>query len=116
MRGGAPPEGAVRGAGNRAALVDVDAAMTATANDAVNAMKPGRVYVLRDGKPVMVRVMTGVTDGVTTEVMGEDLHAGDLVIIGTEQTTRSAAMTPPPGMGGPMGGGRPGGGGVRVGR
>ena len=37
---------------------------------------------------------------------------------GTEQTARSASMTPPPGMGGPMGGGRPGGGGggVRVGR
>jgi HlyD family secretion protein len=43
----------------------------------------GRVYLLRDGKPVEVRVRTGLTDGNATEVSGGDLAEGNEVIVGT---------------------------------
>jgi HlyD family secretion protein len=117
-RGGARSEGARRpgGAGARdagarpGAAPDVDRAMTLTAADAIGAMKPGRVYVLRAGKPVPVAVMTGLTDGVNVEVAGDGLGPGDLVVVGSETTTRGPQLTPPPGMGGMMGGPRGGGG------
>jgi hypothetical protein len=76
-------------------------------------MKPGKVYVLRDGKPMAVMVMTGLTDGIATEIQSADLQAGDKVITALEQSTRGPQLAPPPGMGGPMGGPRPGGGGGR---
>jgi HlyD family secretion protein len=112
MRGG--PGGGGGRAGAEGAVAgtppDVDRAMTLTAADAVGVMKPGRVYVLRAGKPVQVSVMTGLTDGVTVEVRADSLLDGDQVIVGTEGGPRAAQMTPPPGMGGPMFGGRGGGG------
>jgi HlyD family secretion protein len=43
----------------------------------------GRVYLVRDGKPVEVRVRTGLTDGNATEVSGGELAEGDEVIVGT---------------------------------
>lgn len=42
----------------------------------------GVVWVLRDGKPVRVPVITGATDGSYTEVIGGELKEGDLVITG----------------------------------
>ena len=70
------------------------------------APKPGAVYVLRDGKPVRVQVVTGLTDGTSVEILGGELKSGDVVLTGLEVTARSGqAMTPPPGMGGPMMGG-----------
>ena len=80
-------------------------------------VKPGAVYVLRNGKPVRVEVTTGITDGTSVEVLGGDLKPGDAVVTGLELSARSgAAMTPPPGMGGPMFGPPRGGGGGGGGR
>ncbi len=77
-------------------------------------MKPGAVYVLREGKPARVEILTGLTDGGFTEAGGAALRAGDRVIVGLDVSIRGAALQPPPGMGGPQfggGGGRPQGGG-----
>jgi len=46
----------------------------------------GKIYVLRAGKPVMVRVHTGITDGRSTAVSGEGLAAGDKVIVSELQS------------------------------
>jgi HlyD family secretion protein len=72
------------------------------------APKSGTVYVLRDGRPVRVQVVTGLTDGTAVEVLSGELKSGDEVVTGLEVASRSGqAMAPPPGMGGPMmGGGR----------
>jgi len=90
------------------APLDLDRAMAESANESIGTMKPGKVYLLRDGKPVAVMVMTGLTDGIATEIRSENLQPGDQVITALEQTSRGPALTPPPGMGGPMGP-RPGG-------
>ena len=79
------------------------------------APKPGAVYVLRDGRPARVAVVTGLTDGTSVELLSGEVRPGDLVVTGLEVSARAAqAMTPPPGMGGPMMGGPPrmGGGGA----
>lgn len=73
--------------------------------------KPGALYVLRDKKPVKVRVLTGLTDGTMTEVKSDSLKEGDAVIVGLElPKTAGSSLAPPPGMGGPQfrgpGGGR----------
>jgi HlyD family secretion protein len=41
----------------------------------------GKIYVLRAGQPVMVRVHLGMTDGRSTVVTGEGLSVGDKVIV-----------------------------------
>jgi HlyD family secretion protein len=46
----------------------------------------GKIYVLRAGKPVMLRVHTGMTDGRATVVSGEGLAAGDKVIVSELQS------------------------------
>ncbi|HTR96943.1 MAG TPA: efflux RND transporter periplasmic adaptor subunit [Candidatus Acidoferrales bacterium] len=75
--------------------------------------KPGAVWLLKDGKPARVRVLTGLTDGTFTEIKSDSLKEGDLVITGLDSSGGSgAALTPPPGMGGPQFRG-PGGGGRR---
>jgi HlyD family secretion protein len=52
----------------------------------------GRVWVLdAEGKPKAVALRLGITDGTLTEVLGEDLKAGDEVLIGT--ITGAAAAT-----------------------
>ncbi len=66
--------------------------------------KPGAVYVLRDGKPVRVAVVTGLTDGTSVELLSGDLRPGDLVVTGVEVAASGPAMQPPPGMGGRFGG------------
>ena len=80
-------------------------------------LKPGAVYKLQDGKPQRVQVLTGITDGASTEVHADALKPGDTVIVGLETPTGSSStgMQPPPGMGGPRfgGGGRGAGGGGR---
>ena len=76
-------------------------------------LKPGVVWVLRDGKPVKVRVMTGLSDGTNIEVHSDSLAAGDKVITGIELApVKANNLQPPPGMGGPQfRGPRPAGGG-----
>jgi HlyD family secretion protein len=45
------------------------------------------VWVLRNNVLVPVKVTTGVTDGIMTEVIGGDIRPGDKVVIGTESLT-----------------------------
>ncbi|HTX24317.1 MAG TPA: efflux RND transporter periplasmic adaptor subunit [Steroidobacteraceae bacterium] len=40
-----------------------------------------RIWVMRDGKLVPVRVRTGLDDGTLIEVSGDDLHEGDVVVV-----------------------------------
>ena len=79
------------------------------------AQRPGIVYVLNaQQKPEPRRVMLGITDGSTTEVVSGELKPGDLVIIGDNtQTANSPAPAAAPfgplgGFGGARGGGRRG--------
>jgi HlyD family secretion protein len=52
----------------------------------------GRVWVLgREGKPIPLDVMTGISDGSFTEVVGGEVSAGQEVIIGVNQDKK-----PPP--------------------
>ena len=83
----------------------------ASASD--DGLKPGTVYVMKEGKLEAIPVRTGITDGAFTEVRAEGLAAGSLVVIGLDvaQGGNRAGLTPPPGLGGPMM--RPGGGGRR---
>ena len=65
--------------------------------------------MLKDGKPVALSVLTGISDGAFTEVRGEGLTPGSMVVLGLEAQVgpNRTGLAPPPGMGGPMG--RPGG-------
>jgi HlyD family secretion protein len=52
-------------------------------------------YINAAGKPAVMRVRTGITDGQSTQVMGQDLKEGMQVIVGTNTaTTGAAAQTP----------------------
>ena len=72
------------------------------------------IWVLTGTKTIEPRfVRAGLTNGRVTEVTGSDIHEGDIVIIGQNETgnsNRQPAATPfgqrPPGAGG-GGGGRP---------
>jgi HlyD family secretion protein len=67
--------------------------------------EPGgqRVYTLgKDGKPVPVRVKTGVSNGTFTVLLEGDLKEGDLLITGEAQGKKASGSGSPPGMG--MGG------------
>jgi hypothetical protein len=105
------------GAGSRAAGTGRSGERGAggAASDA-STYRPGVIYVLRGGKPEPVRVLTGLSDGTTVEVVSRDLQAGDLVITGQDlPVAGNAGLQPPPGLGGPQfrirGGGGGGGGG-----
>jgi HlyD family secretion protein len=74
-------------------------------------LKPGVIYVLIDGKPQRVQVMTGITNGSHFEVVGEGLVAGSEVVVGFEGGPSNQNVQLPPGMGGPQFGGGGGGGG-----
>jgi HlyD family secretion protein len=50
-------------------------------NPEVAAMRPGQVWVLENGQPKAVRVLVGLSDGQNTEVLSQDLEAGDEVIV-----------------------------------
>ena len=47
------------------------------------------LYVLRDGKPLLVSVQTGLTDGVNTEIVSGDLREGDSVIVDQQKAKTS---------------------------
>ena len=60
----------------------------------------GRVFVLRNGEIVPVRVRTGVTDGAMTAIVDGDLKEGDQVITGmsepgaAQQQTNTSPLIP----------------------
>jgi len=45
----------------------------------------GKIYVLRAGKPTLIRVNVGITDGRSTAITSPDLVVGDKVIVGDLQ-------------------------------
>jgi HlyD family secretion protein len=57
------------------------------------------VWVLRDGKPQVVPLRIGLSDGSVTEVVEGELHDGDVVVVGA-----STDQPPPAGAAGPAGG------------
>jgi HlyD family secretion protein len=68
------------------------------------------VYVLVGAKTIEPRfIRTGMTNGRVTEIVGGDLHEGDTIVIGQNDTTGSANRQPTT----PFGPQRPGGGGGR---
>ncbi len=75
------------------------------------AYRAGMVYVLRDGKPAPIPVLTGLSDGTSVEVKSERIQEGDAVIVALEVQTTQSNLQPPPGMGGSQfrGAGRAGG-------
>lgn len=88
-----------------------DKIRTAPPRQAVH--RPGLVYVLNaEQKPEPRKVLLGITDGSSTEVVSGELQAGDSVIISDSTqaaTTPAASGGPPllfPGLGGGRGGGR----------
>lgn len=57
----------------------------------------GKIYMLRDNQPFMVRVTTGITNGKLTEVMSSEIKENDLIISGdlmSDQKSRSGAQGP----------------------
>ena len=56
------------------------------------------VWVLAGGVPHPVSIVTGVSDGTSTEVVSGDLHEGDEVITGVSGGTSSATGAKPGGM------------------
>lgn len=59
----------------------------------------GKVYVLKNGKPEMVRVKTSITDGKFTEIISDQLKPGDKVIVGEmlpDGTSASSSNSPRP--------------------
>jgi HlyD family secretion protein len=54
----------------------------------------GTVWILRDGEPTPVRVTTGLSDGVLTEITSGDLQPEDLVITGDDTGGGPAARQP----------------------
>jgi HlyD family secretion protein len=60
----------------------------------------GKVFVLKEGKPQLVKVRVGLTDGKSTEVVSKELSADSMVIVGentsdTQASSSSANMRPP---------------------
>jgi HlyD family secretion protein len=60
----------------------------------------GKVFVLKEGKPQLVKVRAGLTDGKSTEVVSKELSADSMVIVGentsdTQASSSSANMRPP---------------------
>ncbi len=57
----------------------------------------GKIYVLRDNKPVMIRINTSITDGKFTEIITPDIKENDLIVTGdliTDQKSGSGGQGP----------------------
>ena len=57
----------------------------------------GKIFMLRDNKPVMIKVNTGITNGKLTEVISSEIKENDLIITGdlvSDQKQRSGAQGP----------------------
>jgi HlyD family secretion protein len=62
---------------------------------------PGRVWMLKDGKPAPMSVRLGVSDGKATEMLRGDIQAGQEIILGMLEGSQSQTTKPrrPFGMG-----------------
>lgn len=57
------------------------------------------IWLLRDNKPVRIKIKTGVTDSEVTEIISKEIREGDDVIIGSlEKKKKPNNMPKPPGM------------------
>ena len=54
------------------------------------------VWLLRDGRPVAVPVVTGLDDDTNTEIVKGDVQPGDLAIIGERRAAEAGAPAPSP--------------------
>ncbi|MDR1349974.1 MAG: efflux RND transporter periplasmic adaptor subunit [Zoogloeaceae bacterium] len=54
-------------------------------------LSKGTVYVLREGTPTALIVNLGITDNRNTEIIGDELKAGDKVIVGIAEAGASAS-------------------------
>jgi HlyD family secretion protein len=70
-----------RGAGKKQALE----------KQLTDALGRGKVFVLENGKPQMREVKVGITDGKFTEIVAQQLQAGDQVIIGAAQADEKSS-------------------------
>lgn len=87
--------GGVAGAGTAGAVAPAAASSDAVA--AAGAGKAGRLWVLRDGKPVALAVVVGLDDENFTEIVKGDLKAGDPVIVSaTSDSAGGLAAVPQP--------------------
>lgn len=53
----------------------------------------GKVFVLENGKPQMREVKVGITDGKSTEIIAQQLQAGDHVIVGAAQADEKSSSS-----------------------
>ncbi len=60
------------------------------------ASNQGRIWVLRDGKPIAVAVALGLDDDSFTEIVSGDVQPGDPVITAEQSTTSGQTATPHP--------------------
>ncbi|WP_337186657.1 efflux RND transporter periplasmic adaptor subunit [Phenylobacterium sp.] len=67
-------------------------------------LRPGSLYVLRDGRPTPVVVRAGATDGSSTEIVADGLKPGDQVIVGGGPRPKAELRGGAAGPGGPGGG------------
>jgi len=51
----------------------------------------GRIWLLRNGRPEPIEVVTGLDDGNFTEIMSGNVQPGDQVVTGEETAAQSAA-------------------------
>lgn len=70
-----------RGAGKKQALE----------KQLTDALGRGKVFVLENGKPQMREVKVGITDGKFTEIVAQQLQAGDQLIIGAAQADEKSS-------------------------
>ncbi|MGH7241910.1 MAG: efflux RND transporter periplasmic adaptor subunit [Phycisphaerales bacterium] len=77
-----------------------------------SAERKGTVWVLEESGLRAVEVRVGISDGLMTAVMSDNLHEGDQVVVGevVAGSTASSGTTNPFAPANPFGGGRPGGG------
>ncbi|MGB7815646.1 MAG: efflux RND transporter periplasmic adaptor subunit [Methylotenera sp.] len=54
----------------------------------------GKVYVIKDGKLIPIRVKVGISDGRFTEISSNDLKVNDKVIVGENQANDEASPAP----------------------
>ena len=53
-------------------------------------LNTGKIYILREGKPTLVKVQVGITDGRSTAITASELKAGNQVVVGELQANGQA--------------------------
>ena len=69
------------------------------------ARREDRVWILENDQPKAITVKAGISDGQSTEVTGEGIKEGMMVLVGAEDLKKTANRPPAP-VGGMSGGRR----------